>query len=257
MARTKSHKVEYFPMSASNGKRFDILYSMSDNGSELKHKAPLTWFILLQQLARADYHFLNVSDELDLMALSNVCKVNDQEFISIINLMVRMRIVHRQLWEKYKIIWIQELTDSLDIVYQKRASDLPCLETICIINGIDPTDIDISVRISSYQEDKSIQRKEGSKEVSKEGRKGESSDSPTTHPSLEIVTKYFLENDYSADLAKKAYDTYAPSWLDTHGNRIKNWKMKMQKVWFKPTEYQPKSHTPKGSTQVRPKRPSK
>jgi hypothetical protein len=247
----RSMRADYFPFYVHNGKRFAAMFD------EFGHVGCLCWIILLQQLATTKYHYFRLDETIELKMLARECRVSDEEFTKILDFMADLKIIDRVLWVKHKIIWNQELVDSLESLYKKRTADIPTVEIICKINDIDLTDIDLSVRLSSFEEDKSIQRKEGRKEVSKKGRNGESSDSSTTHPSLETVTKYFLENDYSEDLAKKAFDTYAPSWLDTHGNRIKNWKMKMQKVWFKTTEYQPKAHTPTGSTQVLPKRPSK
>jgi len=59
-------------------------------------------------------------------------------------------------------------------------------------------------------------------------------------PQLENVLAYFKENGYSEASAKKAFNYYQTSvtetkkhWSDGKGNPIKNWKMKMQSVWFK------------------------
>ena len=53
-------------------------------------------------------------------------------------------------------------------------------------------------------------------------------------PSLDDVKKYFEENGYTDDSAKKAWNYYeAGNWKDSKGNQVKNWKQKMQGVWFK------------------------
>jgi hypothetical protein len=60
-------------------------------------------------------------------------------------------------------------------------------------------------------------------------------------PSLSEVQDYFKKNGYSLEAAKKAYDLYQTSiegtkkrmWRDSRDNPIRNWKMKMQSVWFK------------------------
>jgi len=52
-------------------------------------------------------------------------------------------------------------------------------------------------------------------------------------PSLEQVVEYFAENGCTEDSAEKAFDHYSSSdWIDSHGNPVRNWKQKMQKVWF-------------------------
>jgi hypothetical protein len=54
-------------------------------------------------------------------------------------------------------------------------------------------------------------------------------------PTLEEIIAYFLENGYSEECAKKAYNYYAiADWHDSKGDKIRNWKQKMQAVWFKP-----------------------
>jgi len=53
-------------------------------------------------------------------------------------------------------------------------------------------------------------------------------------PSYEEVWKYFYDNGYTAVAAKKAFDYYdASNWVDSRGNKVKNWKQKMIAVWFK------------------------
>jgi hypothetical protein len=55
-----------------------------------------------------------------------------------------------------------------------------------------------------------------------------------TPPSLEQVEEYFGENGYKQDSAIKAFNYYSvANWKDSKGNQVKNWKQKMQGVWFK------------------------
>lgn len=56
-----------------------------------------------------------------------------------------------------------------------------------------------------------------------------------TPPILKDVIDYFKEKGYSEIAAKKAFDYYeSGNWHDSKGNQVKNWKQKMQGVWFKP-----------------------
>jgi hypothetical protein len=53
-------------------------------------------------------------------------------------------------------------------------------------------------------------------------------------PSLQEVVLYFLENGFPESAAVKAFKYYAVAdWKDSKGNQVKNWKQKMQSVWFK------------------------
>ena len=48
------------------------------------------------------------------------------------------------------------------------------------------------------------------------------------------VIKYFVENGFPESLGKKAFDYYnVAKWKDSKGKQVKNWKQKMQGVWFK------------------------
>ena len=53
-------------------------------------------------------------------------------------------------------------------------------------------------------------------------------------PLLNEVIAYFEENKYTKDSAEKAFNYYnIANWKDSKGNQVKNWKQKMQGVWFK------------------------
>lgn len=55
-----------------------------------------------------------------------------------------------------------------------------------------------------------------------------------TPPTLDEVKVYFLENSYTEHSAIKAFNYYnSANWKDSKGNQVKNWKQKMQGVWFK------------------------
>jgi hypothetical protein len=52
-------------------------------------------------------------------------------------------------------------------------------------------------------------------------------------PTFSEFEKYFTENGFS-NIAKKVYEYYSSAdWYDSKGNKVKNWKQKVQGVWFK------------------------
>ena len=54
------------------------------------------------------------------------------------------------------------------------------------------------------------------------------------YPTIEQVKEYFQQNGYDPAKGEKAYRYYSESdWKDSKGNTVKNWKQKMQGVWFK------------------------
>ena len=54
------------------------------------------------------------------------------------------------------------------------------------------------------------------------------------YPNLDQVKSYFIENGYSEQSAVKAFNYYSvDGWKDSNGKQVRNWKQKMQSVWFK------------------------
>jgi hypothetical protein len=61
-------------------------------------------------------------------------------------------------------------------------------------------------------------------------------------PTVDEVKVYFLQNGYSDLAAVKAWGYYdAGNWKDSKGNQVRNWKQKMQSVWFR-DEHRIKEH---------------
>jgi len=106
----------------------------------------------------------------------------------------------------------------------KRATKETCMTNPSTPLGVDPS--------TNPKEEKG----EGQE---KEEEKGEEEDL-SSPPSLDSVEQYFIDNGYTKESAKKAFDYYNASltggkrkWRDKNGNVVKNWKQKMHSVWFK------------------------
>lgn len=53
-------------------------------------------------------------------------------------------------------------------------------------------------------------------------------------PTVSDVIEYFKVNGYTETSAIKAFNYYETgNWTDSKGTKVKNWKQKMQSVWFK------------------------
>ena len=53
-------------------------------------------------------------------------------------------------------------------------------------------------------------------------------------PTIENVKEYFVTNGYQESVAIRAFNYYNENdWFDNKGNKVKNWKSKMNAVWFK------------------------
>lgn len=54
-------------------------------------------------------------------------------------------------------------------------------------------------------------------------------------PTLEEIEQYCKDRNNGVN-PKKFFDYYAPNWLDSQGNHVRNWKQKMIAVWEKDVE---------------------
>ncbi len=71
-------------------------------------------------------------------------------------------------------------------------------------------------------------------EIENEDENKDDNDNKRKTPSLIEVQNYFKENGYSIEVGTKAFNYYdSANWSDSKGNKVKNWKQKMQGVWFK------------------------
>lgn len=69
----------------------------------------------------------------------------------------------------------------------------------------------------------------------KELKKEKKYNKPFVPPTPEEVLKYFTDNKYTYDSAKRFYTYYnAGEWKDRDGKQVRNWKQKAIAVWFKP-----------------------
>ena len=72
-----------------------------------------------------------------------------------------------------------------------------------------------------------------------------------TPPSLDEVTIYCKEKGYNTTLAAKIFEYYeTANWHDAKGQKVRNWKQKIQGVWFKDNDSYKLSEEKKESTFV-------
>jgi hypothetical protein len=64
--------------------------------------------------------------------------------------------------------------------------------------------------------------------------KNEKNNKRFSPPSVDEVILYFIENGYTEESGRKAFNYYSVmNWKDSKGSQVKNWKGKMIAVWFK------------------------
>ena len=114
MARPERNSVDYFPFMCEEGNKMFYLEETYGNDGFA------TFVKLLRELARTEYHYLNLSKPSTLMYLSAKCKVTKEVLESIINDLVDLGKFDEKLWKESKVVWCADFIDSIQDAYKKR-----------------------------------------------------------------------------------------------------------------------------------------
>lgn len=114
MARPERNTVDYFPFMCEDGKKmFYIEQTYGNDGFS-------TFVKILRELAKTEYHYLNLSENNTMLFLSAKCRVTKEVLSSIINDLVTLGKFDSLLWSENSIIWCQDFVDSIQDAYKKR-----------------------------------------------------------------------------------------------------------------------------------------
>jgi len=127
VATQKKNTVDYFPHLIGNGKKMDFIEKRYGNDGYA------TWFKLLEALASADNHYLDLNDEIEISFLASRCNVDEEVLISIINDLVKIKVFDSELW-KHRVIWSQIFVNSIQDAYKRRANK--CMQHVDIVNEL-------------------------------------------------------------------------------------------------------------------------
>lgn len=114
MARPERNNVDYFPFYCEDGnKMFYLEETYGNDGFAVFVK-------LLRELAKTNFHYLDLSKNTTLMFLSAKCKVDKTTLELIINDLVELGKFDAVLWNENHVIWCQDFIDSIQDAYFKR-----------------------------------------------------------------------------------------------------------------------------------------
>lgn len=114
MARPERNNVDYFPFYCEEGnKMFYIEETYGNDGFA-------TFIKLLRELAKTNYHYLDLSKPTTIMFLSAKCKVSKETLLAIIKDLVELGKFDSFLWHENSIIWCQNFVDSIQDAYSRR-----------------------------------------------------------------------------------------------------------------------------------------
>ncbi len=114
MAREQRKDVDYFPHDCTHGRKMHIIETKYGNDGYA------TWFKLLEQLGKANNHYIDVSDEMTLMFLVSLFKIDEEKTLLILGDLAKLGSIDKTLYEQHKIIFSKKFTDSIQDAYRKR-----------------------------------------------------------------------------------------------------------------------------------------
>lgn len=116
MARQQRNDVDYFPHYVTHGRKMFIIRSKYGIAGYA------IWFLILEELGKANYHFLDLKDEQDVMYVCAQCSIDESTFLSIIEDLVKLGSFDKELWAE-RILWNQAFVDSIQDAYKKRSNN--------------------------------------------------------------------------------------------------------------------------------------
>jgi len=114
MAREQRKDVDYFPHDCNHGRKMHVIEARYGNDGYA------VWFKLLEQLGKANNHFIDISDEMTLMFLTSVFNVDEKTTINILQDLAKIQAIDRELFEDHKILWSDKFCNSIEDAYRKR-----------------------------------------------------------------------------------------------------------------------------------------
>lgn len=114
MAREQRKDVDYFPHDCTHGRKMHIIETKYGNDGYA------TWFKLLEQLGKANNHYIDASDEMTLMFLTSVFKIDEEKTLSILNDLAKLGAIDKVLFDEHKVIFSQKFADSIQDAYRNR-----------------------------------------------------------------------------------------------------------------------------------------
>jgi hypothetical protein len=166
MARPERNNVDYFPFYCEDGKKmFYIEETYGNDGFA-------TFIKILRELAKTDYHYLDLSKNTTMMFLSAKCKITKDLLENIINDLVELGKFNDMLWRENKIIWCQDFIDSVQDAYKKRNNDCITFDGLLhLLDGLGIRKLGLSettVPVKPQRKEKEIKEEKTKEKESKE-----------------------------------------------------------------------------------------
>lgn len=213
MARPERNNVDYFPFICEDGnKMFYIEETYGNDGFA-------TFVKLLRELAKTNYHYLDLSKPSTMMFLSAKCKVSKDVLECIIKDLVELGKFDKLLWNENKIIWCQDFIDSIQDAYVKRNNKCITYEGLLLLL------ISLGIRKTSKLPSKGVDNTQNKVEDSKVDKNKEKN--IPNYLDFLVYAKQKKPNVDEEKVYLKFQSWIENDWCDGNGNKITNWKTKL------------------------------
>lgn len=118
MAREQRKDVDYFPHDCTHGRKMHIIESKYGNDGYA------TWFKLLEELGKANNHYIDISDEMTLMFLTSTFRISEEKTLQILSDLAKLDAIDKYLFEEFKVIFSQKFANSIEDAYRKRKNKI-------------------------------------------------------------------------------------------------------------------------------------
>lgn len=236
MARPERNNVDYFPFICEDGnKMFYIEETYGNDGFA-------TFVKLLRELAKTNYHYLDLSKPSTMMFLSAKCKVSKDVLECIIKDLVELGKFDKLLWNENKIIWCQDFIDSIQDAYVKRNNKCITYEGLLLLL------ISLGIRKPSKLPSKGVDNTQSKVEDTKVNKNKEKN-IPNYFDFL-VYAKQKKPNVDEEKVHLKFQSWVENDWCDGNGNKITNWKTKLLNTLPYIDEIKQKRYDPSNPNQM-------
>jgi len=125
MARPERNDIDYFPHEVTHGKKMFIIEN------KYKNDGYAVWFKLLEELGKANFHYLDFNDEEQLMYLSSKFNIEEELLKNIVEDLAKLNAINKELYLENKIVFSEKFIESIQDAYKRRNNKCITLGGLC------------------------------------------------------------------------------------------------------------------------------
>lgn len=220
MARQQRNDVDYFPHPVNHGKKmFYIRQKFGNDGYVI-------WMMLLENLGKADNHYLYLNDEIQLMYLSSEMMVDSNKLLEVIEVLVKFDEFDSELWES-KILFNQKFNESISDAYKKRSNDI--ITRNQLLDLLSAKGILNESKLPRKRSKLPSKGSENTQSKVKESKVKNSKEENNIPPLDEFIQHALSKNsNLDTNSIQLKYEAWIENgWKDGNNKKIVNWKSKL------------------------------